>query len=322
LLQAAAYATDAQAALQRAAGIDPAFAASFRYPGFDEAGSLARQAMNTDRLASQIFGTGAELQIKMQAMNHPWLRGDAINSALGFAAMQAMGRALDQYKPFEPELSSALRKNLGDWRDIVEPQLPTILDAQLRSGFYRERGFNSALTDFSESAFADSAELAGLVARRSTGIDTSSVGDDVEIGLRRNKEAFDRLQRFETAIRRFIEASMRSVFGEKWVKQRTPQKMYETWIDKRDKAIKAGEPERPLIEYADFSDYRIIIERSDNWNDVFKAIFGRVEDVRESLQRLQPVRIATMHARWITLDDEALLIFETKRLLKAFTKGS
>ena len=111
------------------------------------------------------------------------------------------------------------------------------------------------------------------------------------------------------------------MFGEKWVKQQTPQRTYESWLDKKEKAIKAGAPERPLIEYADFSDYRTIIERGDNWNAVFQPIFGRVEDVRESLQRLQPVRIATMHARWITLDDEALLIFETKRLLKAFAKA-
>jgi Swt1-like HEPN len=321
LLLAGSLAADAQTALQRAAEIDKALAGSFRYPGMDEAVSLARSAIMADQLTSRIF-SDIDLQLKMQAMNHAWLRTDAASSALGFAAMQAMGRALDQYKPFETDLVSALRKNLGDWRDIVEPTLPTLLDAQLRSGFYRERGFNPALTDFSEVAFADSAELAGLTTRRSTETDADDNGDDdVEIGLRRNREAFDHLQRFEIAIRRFIETRMVLVFGEKWVKQQTPQKIYESWLDKKEKAIKAGEPERPLIEYADFTDYRIIIERSDNWNAVFQPTFGRIEDVRESLQRLQPVRVATMHARWITLDDEALLIFETKRLLKAFSKA-
>jgi Swt1-like HEPN len=292
---------------------------SFRHPGFDEAASLAHKAIAADQLTSRIF-SDVDLQLKMRAMNHAWLRPDATSSALGFAAMQTMGRALDQYRPFELDLALALRKNLGDWRDVVEPTLPTILDAQLRSGFYHERGFNPALTDFSEGAFADSAELAGLIARRPVESDLEKVDED-EIGLRRNKEAFDQLQRFETAIRRFIDARMRLVFGEKWVKQQTPQTTYESWLAKKEKAIKAGAPEFPLIEYADFSDYRIIIERSDNWNAVFQPIFGRIEDVRESLQRLQPVRIATMHARWITLDDEALLIFETKRLLKAFAKA-
>jgi hypothetical protein len=158
-----------------------------------------------------------------------------------------------------------------------------------------------------------------LIARRSAEIDSD---EDDEIGLQRNKEAFDKIQRFESAIRRFIDDKMRAGFGENWVKQQTPPKMYDSWRDKKKAAIKAGEPDRPIIEYADFSDYRMIIERGDNWSAVFQPIFGRLEDVRESLQRLQPVRIATMHVRWLTLDDEALLIFETKRLLKAFDRAS
>ena len=102
--------------------------ASFRYPGLDEAVSLAHKAIVADQLTSRIF-SDVDLQLKMQAMNHAWLRPDATSSALGFAAMQTMGRALDQYRPFEPDLALALRKNLGDWRDVVEPTFPTILDA-------------------------------------------------------------------------------------------------------------------------------------------------------------------------------------------------
>ena len=58
-------------------------------------------------------------------------------------------------------------------------------------------------------------------------------------------------------------------------------------------------------------------ERNDNWREVFKPIFLRAEDVRESFQRLFSIRIATMHARVITMDDETLLRFETTRVLKA-----
>lgn len=85
-------------------------------------------------------------------------------------------------------------------------------------------------------------------------------------------------------------------------------------------AVKGGQPEQPLIDYADFADYRQIIERKDNWNTVFKPVFGRAEDVRESFQRLFPVRIATMHARIVTQDDELLLVVETKRVLKAIRR--
>jgi len=96
-----------------------------------------------------------------------------------------------------------------------------------------------------------------------------------------------------------------------------PSNMLPNWVEKRDKAVAGGQAEQPLIDYADFTDYRLIIERKDNWNTVFKPVFGRLEDVRESFQRLFPVRIATMHARLITQEDQLLLLVETRRVLKA-----
>jgi hypothetical protein len=110
-------------------------------------------------------------------------------------------------------------------------------------------------------------------------------------------------------------------FGDKWMKQQIPKVMLDNWQDKREAALNAGEPERPLIDYADFTDYKSIVERGDNWREAFKVIFERPEDVRESLQRLQPVCVATMHARFITRDDEMMLIVETKRLQKAMKKS-
>lgn len=136
-------------------------------------------------------------------------------------------------------------------------------------------------------------------------------------GFARANYAFEQLRRFEIAIRRFIERVMRDAFGEDWMKHQLPPGMFDDWRNKREKAIKAGEAEQPLIAYADFSDYRLIIERRDNWAKVFRPVFGRGEDVRESFQRLFPIHIATMHARLVTLDDELLLRVETRRVLRA-----
>jgi Swt1-like HEPN len=96
--------------------------------------------------------------------------------------------------------------------------------------------------------------------------------------------------------------------------------MLEEWREKKEKALKAGQPEFALIQYADFSDYKVIIERADNWAKAFKPVFQRQDDVRESLQRLYPVRIATAHARPITREDALMLVVETTRLLKAIGK--
>jgi hypothetical protein len=114
---------------------------------------------------------------------------------------------------------------------------------------------------------------------------------------------------------------MTAACGANWVKQRTPAGMMDAWIEKRATALAKGEIEQPLIFYADFSDYIKIIERKDNWKEVFKPIFGRSEDVRESFVRLAPIRIVTMHARLITLDDELLLHVETTRITRALRKA-
>lgn len=179
------------------------------------------------------------------------------------------------------------------------------------------------LTDFPVPAFHESAVIAGL----DTQIDdelphqTEDVNEE-DFGFERAEKAFSELRRFERAVRKFIVEVMVDTFGEQWIKRQLPPNMREKWEEKRQTDIDAGNPEQPLIEYADFSDYRMIIERADNWKGVFKHVFQRPEDIRESLQRLNPVRIATMHSRIVTMEDELLLMVETKRVLKAIRSSS
>ena len=108
---------------------------------------------------------------------------------------------------------------------------------------------------------------------------------------------------------------MKAAFGENWIKHQVPGPIRQDWLDKQKKAEDNGQPEWPLIAYADFADYVPIITRKDNWDACFKKIFGRQTFVQESFQRLYPIRICTMHSRLITQDDELYLYVETKRIL-------
>jgi hypothetical protein len=109
---------------------------------------------------------------------------------------------------------------------------------------------------------------------------------------------------------------MTQAFGANWPRHRLPNGMYDQWLEKKRKAEQANGTDRPLVAYADFTDYALLICRSDNWREVFPMFFGRPESVRESFQRLYPIRLDTMHARPITQDDELLLYVETRRLVK------
>ena len=148
--------------------------------------------------------------------------------------------------------------------------------------------------------------------------DTDADHEDEEAGFARTNAAHDRLQRFETHIRRFIELQLRDgISGENWMKERVPPQIRKDWQEKRQRARDSGEPDRPAIAYADFTHYKQIILRRDNWRDVFASVFKRETLVQESFQRLYPIRVCAMHARIVTQDDEVYLYVETKRLLAA-----
>jgi hypothetical protein len=127
-------------------------------------------------------------------------------------------------------------------------------------------------------------------------------------------EAFDLMSDFERDLREFIHDAMLKVFGVGWEKSRLPSGMYEEWVEKRKKARAAGESSERLIDYADFTEYVSIIGQKNNWNEVFQSRFRRLQFVQESLYRLQPIRVCTMHSRilpremWQVLRTETMLL--------------
>lgn len=295
----------------------------FRLPAIGEAERLAVEAIVAGSSAASVFGAADRaslLQTRMKAMTVPWLNTERLlATATGFAELQAIGYLANHADSLSEPIAALLRQDLGDWRDFAPFEPESFNDPFARSGMYLERGFNPRLTDFSVTAFESSLTIAGLREpdEKEAEVDDETLDED---GLARNRSAFDQLQRFEIAIRQFITDVMLAEFGTNWMKQQIPGDMLLSWRTKKEAAVKAGYAEQPLIDYADFSDYKVIIERKDNWERAFKSQFGRPEDVRESFQRLYPVRIATMHARVITLDDEFLLRVEVTRIMRVVRK--
>jgi hypothetical protein len=256
-----------------------------------------------------------------EAIRSPWLDMQAQMRSIGaFADIQSMGFALQSIPAFDDRLTELLRIDLGDWQDRINFPKEIFDNPLARSAFYKERGFDPALTSFPTDAFTESLDIAGLRGASPPIIDVYDYEevtkeDEQEVAFARTNAAHDRLQRFETQLRQFIDGQMTKAFGDQWIKHRVPGTMRQSWIDKREKARAKGEADHPLMAYADFTDYVPIITKKDNWNEVFERVFGRPTFVQESFQRLYPIRICTMHARMITLDDELYLYVETKRVL-------
>lgn len=301
------------------------YEARFHLPEITEAARLVvefRTSLFSESLA-RYAEEASSLQRAMESMRTPWLDAkEAMRSMAGFAELQGIGRALVSMPSFGDSLASALRIDLGDWRDPIGWRPEIFTDLVARSDFYVSLGFDRALTDFPALAFEQSLDIAGL--RREPpplvdryGAPTARANDDdKEDGLTRTNMAHDRLLRLETQLREFIDERMTRSFGTDWPKRRLPNGLYESWQEKKQKAKEAGGEEWPLVAYADFTDYERVICKRDNWREIFAAFFGRSESVRESFQRLYPIRLDTMHARPITQDDELLLYVETRRLAK------
>jgi hypothetical protein len=215
-----------------------------------------------------------------------------------------------------------LRIDLGDWRDTIVWPKEIFEGLSARADFYVDLGFNTAITDFPAPAFEESLTIAELRRDPPTFVEhygspvPASDDDEEEKALVRTNIAHDWLLRFETQLRRFIDEQMTSNYGQDWPKHRLPNGLHEEWQSKKQEAQQAGGPPRALIAYADFTNYERVICKRDDWR-LFAPFFQRPEGVRESFQRLHPVRLDTMHARLITQDDELLLYVETKRLMKA-----
>ena len=297
----------------------------FRLPSVLETPSLL-QALELDAPAKALAhyrDCMADVRNSIERMSTPWLNtADQIRSLTGMVDLNEIGHILHAMPGFEIDSADRLRSHLGDWRGSIDWPAKVFSEPLARSEFYVDLGLNPALTDFPASAFDQAATITGIkfpLPPRLPDFDHPPARDanDEEIGFKRNNAAHDRLQRFETHVRRFIDQRMTAVAGKDWIKHRVPGEISQAWREKQKRASDGGESERPLIAYADFTDYETIIARNDNWTEVFGPIFRRKPLVQESFRRLYPIRICTMHARLITQDDELYLYAETQRILTA-----
>ncbi len=299
------------------------FSSRFSLPDICEAAKLAQEfhqgpmAEMLNRYSEQAAG----IQKAIEAMRTPWLDVQHSFESVGrFAEIQGIGGVLTRLPTFDDQVSDALRLGLGDWRDPISWPKNIVTDLGARSEFYVDLGFDSYLTDFPAPAFQESLEITGL--RREPPPLVRAYGapvlqpDDDEEALVRTNVAHDRLLRLETNLRQFIDRQMTHAFGSDWPKHRLPKGMYDKWQEKKQWAEAAGRGTWPLVAFADFTDYELVICKKDNWRELFEGYFGRSESVRESFQRLHLIRLDTMHARPIAQDDELLLYVEVKRLIK------
>ncbi len=256
------------------------------------------------------------------SMTQPWVHdAEVARSANALIELQGLGSALRSVRGFDEALTVALRADLGDWRDRISIPQIVIDDPDARTALYVERGFNLSLTNFPEGAFQESLVRVGLDPDAQDVIECPesmhAMDAAEEMAFQRTNKCHNYLQRLERRLRQFIDEAMTAQYGADWPKKRLAPQMLESWESKKSRSESCGVILTTFIEVADFTDYEAIICRKDHWREVFQARFKRQESVRESFQRLYPIRLATMHARFVTKEDVIYVLAESRRLLSA-----
>lgn len=299
-------------------GVGIRVADMFRIPLASEAAEMLRvlQSGTVAAYAKQLTAFDTTQATALASMSSPWMRDLAgQRSASALLELHGLGNALRLVQGFDHGLTVALRADFGDWRDTIAFPEVVFEDPFARTNFYVERGFNTALTDFPDLAFREGLVRAGLDDDPDWGSQIQEQDPEQEADFRRANKCHGHLQRLERGLRKFIDQAMTAQYGADWPKKRLPPKVLEAWEFKKSRAESDGVVLTMFIDVADFSDYVDIICRKDHWREVFQVRFKRTESVRESFQRLHPIRVATMHSRSVTKADELYTLAETMRLL-------
>lgn len=231
-------------------------------------------------------------------------------SVLGFSHLVRLERANAEFHPFGEEVTNLYDEELGDPVEFDEDDTP-----EERREAARRSGFNDELTAFVFGQQTAAITVAGF---EFTSLATLPLGTDDTHGVASYHAAADPiLKRLEREAREFIVATLRGLAGEKWVKQRVPHAMRGRWHERRKAAVDAGQPECPIILYADFMDLCTLIVKADNWRDAFERHFQTSTDVQVAFERIVPVRNALSHTRPVLDSDVTMLAVEAFRLLRA-----
>lgn len=114
----------------------------------------------------------------------------------------------------------------------------------------------------------------------------------------------------ENGLRELIIELFQGLNDPRWYKHRLPPDLFDKYkqgrTHERSQAWTQCVPHHPVY-YLDFPDIATILERSDNWEQVFKAVFCRKDITISGLRRLEPIRNTVAHNRKASAADLAIV---------------
>lgn len=274
--------------------------------------SLATHAATLVEAHSRFSSTFAwqnDLAARMRSLQTDWALPEyADGSAYAFARLARLNDTVLRDVPYAPAT-----------RDYVETEFGDVViadddDTNVREQLYDDAGRDPALVAFPVEEYSIILQGAGFdfqipkppVPQPIANADGPTRFDDQAT-----------LRALELHLRAFIISQMTALAGASWLKQRVPPTMRDRWLQRQEEYRSKGWPIFELIHYADFTDLAQLMAQGNNWNDVFKSVFGDKEGMLVSLRRLSPLRNNSAHSRPLGPSEILFMSAETLRLLRA-----
>lgn len=251
----------------------------------------------------------SDLTARMRSLKTDWaLLEYADGSAYAFARLARLNDTVLRDVPYAPATRDYVEAEFGDVVVIDDD------DTDTREQLYDDAGRDPALVAFPAEEYPIILQGAGFdfqipkppVPQPIANADGPARFDDQAT-----------LQALELHLRAFIVSAMTALSGSSWLKQRVPHTMRERWVERQEEYRSKGWPIFELIHYADFNDLAQLMAQGNNWNDVFKDVFGDKDGMQVSLRRLSPLRNNGAHSRPLGPSEILFMSAETLRLLRA-----
>lgn len=262
----------------------------------------------------------------------PWIDKSWVDESISaMSNLAVLGHAV-RFAPFEMPTTRIVQSTLGIWDGSLTAH--QMEDMERRNLLYAEWGFDQSILAIPEPAFGQALYSVGLLHSHVAQAPEESAEDellencDEYINRKRRNSAYALLEELEQTLRFFIGQQMRLNFGSCWEQTQTPQAkdgkcLASLWEEKKQKAVAHGRPiNEPLIDYADFTDYKAVMIRKDNWDKVFSKTFKNKHHLEFAFDQMFPIRLDIAHSRPITKGSFLIFVAHAKHILSAMRKAA
>lgn len=252
----------------------------------------------------------ASLTERMGQLQNPWAIKDHLGvSFVGFARIARLHDISSSTEPFDPAGQEVFSEELGELVAFDEDQSP-----EDRETAQIEAGLNAEVVAFPQDAYPQVLFSAGFELRFAAVAPVKTDGG--EIGEYDPQHAHF-LGEIENRLRSVIEAELRRIEGEAWLRRRVHGDLRKKWQDRKIADHEQRGASFPHLYYADFMELMHIICEGRNWKEAFARFFISKQAFQVSMQRLAPVRNTIGHNRPLVRTDQLILLAEGTRILRA-----